>query len=238
VRDQRVVIDYHPVNLGIALGVDGRLYVLSTPGFTTTESRLDVLDPTTGRLLRTARLSTAQPTIAVGRDGRTYLLDASRLLSGVPEREREAAPHFDLPTITGGRLSSAALRGRVVLLNFWASWCTPCRTEMPALDSLRRDIADTAFLFVGVNEEDDIAAARAFIDEFGFGFPVVLGRGSMRRQFHYPGLPYSVLLDRTGRIAGRWIGFAGPVQLQSMRALIRSELGRGAHQGGGHRHGA
>jgi thiol-disulfide isomerase/thioredoxin len=238
VRDQRVVIDYHPVNLGIALGVDGRLYVLSTPGFTTTESRLDVLDLTAGRLLRTARLSTAQPTIAVGRDGRTYLLDASRLLSGVPEREREAAPHFDLPTITGGRLSSAALRGRVVLLNFWASWCTPCRTEMPALDSLRRDIADTAFLFVGVNEEDDIAAARAFMDEFGFDFPVVLGRGSMRRQFHYPGLPYSVLLDPTGRIAGRWIGFAGPDQLQAMRALIRSELDRGAHQSARHRHGA
>lgn len=238
VRDKQVVIDYHPVNLGIALGVDGRLYVLSTPGFTTTESRLDVLDPSTGRLLRTARLSTAQPTIAVGRDGRAYLLDASQLLSGVPEREREAAPDFDLPTIAGGRLSSAALGGRVVLLNFWASWCTPCRTEMPALDSLRRSIADTAFVFVGVNEEEDIAAARAFIDEFGFTFPVVLGRGRMRRQFHYPGLPYTVLLDRTGRIAGRWIGFAGPDQLQTMRALIRSELDRGAHQSGGHRHGA
>jgi hypothetical protein len=56
VRDRRVVIDYHPVNLGIAMGTDGRLYVLSTPGFTTTESRLDVLDPSTGRLLRTALL--------------------------------------------------------------------------------------------------------------------------------------------------------------------------------------
>jgi len=58
------------------------------------------------RLLRTAGLPTTQPTIAVGRDGRTYLVDASRLLRGVPEREREAAPDFDLPTITGGRLSS------------------------------------------------------------------------------------------------------------------------------------
>ena len=55
-----------------------------------TESRLDVLDPATGRLLRTARLSTVRPTLAVGKDGRTYLLDASQLLSGVPEREREA----------------------------------------------------------------------------------------------------------------------------------------------------
>jgi thiol-disulfide isomerase/thioredoxin len=237
VRNNQVVIDYHPVNLGIALGGDGHLYVLSTPGFTMTESRLDVLDPATGRLLRTANLSTAQPTIAVGRDGRTYLLDGAQLLSGVPERERESAPDFDLPTLGGGRLSSAGLRGRVVLLNFWASWCTPCRTEMPALDSLRREIADSAFAFVGVNEEEDIEAARAFVNEFGFGFPVVLGRGSQRRRFHYPGLPYTVLLDRTGRIAGRWIGFAGPEQLQAMRALVRSELGRGARQPGQHRHG-
>ncbi len=237
VRDKRVIIDYHPVNLGIAMGLDGRLYVLSTPGFTMTESRLDVLDPATGRLLRTVGLATPQPTIAVGRDGRAYLLDASQLLSGVPERDREPAPDFDLPTMDGGQLSSAALRGRVVLLNFWASWCAPCRTEMPALDSLRRDIADTAFVFVGVNEEEDVAAARAFMSEFGFEFPVVLGRGSLRRQFHYPGLPYTVLLDGSGRVAGRWIGFAGPEQLQAMRALIRSELDRSARQGGRHRHG-
>jgi thiol-disulfide isomerase/thioredoxin len=236
-RNKQVVIDYHPVNLGIALGGDGHLYVLSTPGFTMTESRLDVLDPATGRLLRTARLSTARPTIAVGRDGRTYLLDGAQLLSGVPQRERETAPDFDLPALGGGRVSSAGLRGRVVLLNFWASWCTPCRTEMPALDSLRREIADSAFVFVGVNEEEDIEAARAFVNEFGFGFPVALGRGSQRRRFRYPGLPYTVLLDRAGRIAGRWIGFAGPEQLQAMRALVRSELDRGAGQPGQHRHG-
>lgn len=237
VREKQVVLDYHPVNLGIALGPDRLLYVLSTPGFTMIESRLDVLDPTTGRLLRTARLSTAQPTIAVDRDGQVYLPDPFQLLSGVPEREREAAPDFDLPTIRGGRLSSAALRGRVVLLNFWASWCAPCRTEMPALDSLRRGIADPDFVFLGVNEEEDIEAARSFMEEFGFEFPVVLGRGSMRQRFHYPGLPYTVLLDRTGGIAARWIGFAGPQQLRTMRALIRSELNRGAHHDGHRPHG-
>ncbi|MGH7526728.1 MAG: redoxin domain-containing protein [Gemmatimonadales bacterium] len=237
VREKQVVIDYHPVNLGIALGPDRLLYVLSTPGFTTIESRLDVLDPATGRLLRTARLSTAQPTIAVGRDGRAYLLDPFHLLSGVPEREREMAPDFDLPTVRGGRLSSAALRGRVVLLNFWASWCAPCRTEMPALDSLRRGIADRDFVFLAVNEEEDIEAARVFIDEFGFDFPVLLGKGSLRQRFHYPGLPYTVLLDRTSRIAARWIGFAGPQQLQAMRALIRTELDRGTDHGGHRPHG-
>jgi thiol-disulfide isomerase/thioredoxin len=237
VRDAQVVIDYHPVNLGVTLGPDGHLYVLSTPDFTMTESRLDVLDPASGQLLRTAGLATARPTLAVGRDGRTYLLDASRLLRGVPERERETAPRLDLPMLTGGRLSAVMLEGRVVLLNFWASWCAPCRTEMPALDSLRKSIPDTGFVFVAVSEDEDTAAARAFIEEFGFTFPVALGRGNLRSQVHYPGLPYTILLDRAGLIAGRWIGFAGADQLQTMRALIRSELHRGAPGHERHRHG-
>ena len=134
-------------------------------------------------------------------------------------------------------LSSAALRGRVVLLNFWASWCAPCRSELPALDSLRRDLADSGFVFVAINEEEDTAAARAYMNELGFSFPVAFGRGRLRPLFHYPGLPYTVLLDRGGRIAGRWIGYAGPGQLQAMRALIRSELSRGDADRQDHRHG-
>ena len=237
VRGRRVLVDYHPVNLGITLGPDARLYVLSTPGFTTEESRLDVIDPADGRVLSTARLPTAHPTLAVGLTGRTYLLDAARLLDGVPERDREPAPELDLPMMDGGRLSSAALRGRVVLLNFWASWCAPCRSELPALDSLRGEVADSEFAFVGINEEEDTTAARAFMDELGFTFPVAFGRGRLRPLFHYPGLPYTLLLDRRGWIAGSWIGYAGPEQLQAMRALIRSELSREDVSRRGHRHG-
>lgn len=233
VQGKRVVIDYHPVNLGIALGLDRRLYVLSTPGFTTRESRLDVLDPASGRLVRTARLPTALPTLAGDRDGRVYLLDPFRLLSGVPPGAREPAPSFDLPTRRGERLRSADLRGRVALLNFWASWCGPCRTEMPALDSLRHEIVDSDFVFLGVNEERDTAAAGRFLDRYHFQFPVVFGGGRMRDRFHYPGLPYTVLLDRAGRVAGRWAGFARPEQLQAIRAVVRAELARG---GPAHRH--
>jgi thiol-disulfide isomerase/thioredoxin len=235
VRDHQVVVDYHPVNLGAALGPDGRLYVLSTPGFTTSEGRLDVFEPATGRLLRSAPLPTALPTIAVDREGRVYLLDAFRLLTGVPPSQREALPAFDLPLLGGGRLDPGSLRGRVVLLNFWASWCAPCRTEMPALDSLRREINDSSFLFVAMNEDEDVGAARAFLDEHGFDFPVALGRGGLRQRFHYPGLPYTVLVDREGRMVNRWIGFAGPEQMQSIRALLRAELNRGVPPGhGGH----
>jgi thiol-disulfide isomerase/thioredoxin len=227
VRNGRVVIDYHPVNLGITLGGDGRLYVLSTPGFTMTESRLDVLDPSTGRVLHSQRLPTGLPTLAHGESGRIYRLEAARLLSGMPVRDREVGPAFDLPMLDGARLLSDSLRGRVVLLNFWASWCAPCRSELPALDSLWRELAEIKeFAFVGINVEEDTSAARAFLDEFDFTFPVAFGRGRSRALFHYPGLPCTILLDRQGRIAGRWIGYAAPEQLQAIRALIRSELGR------------
>jgi thiol-disulfide isomerase/thioredoxin len=236
VRDKQVVVDYHPVNLGIVLGPDGRLYVLSTDGFSMTRGRLDVFDPATGRLLRTGRLPTTLPTIAADDEGRVYVLDSFGLLTGVPPAGREPLPEFDLPMLRGGQLGSESLRGRVVLLNFWASWCAPCRSEMPALDSIRRQVSDTSFVFLGVNEEEDTTAARKFLDEFGFQFPVVLGRGRLKARFHYPGLPYTVLVDREGKVVERWIGFAGPEQLQAIRALIQAELDRGArhvHGGGG-----
>ena len=76
-----------------------------------------------------------------------------------------------------------------------------------------------------------------YMNQLGFSFPVAFGRGRLRPLFHYPGLPYTALLDRDGRIAGRWIGYAGPGQLQAMRALIRSELSRGDADRQTHRHG-
>lgn len=235
------VIEYHPVNLGITVGPDDRLYVLSTPGFTTEATRLDVFDRYRGRLLRSAILSTAIPTIAVDRNGRVYLLESFRLLTGVDPAERERFSKFELPLLGGGRMSSRELEGAVVLVNFWASWCTPCRVEMPALDSLRRklELEYQDFKFVTMNEDVDVSAAAKFIEELGFDFPVLLGRGQLRRQYHYIGLPMTVLLDRSGRVVQRWSGFAGPEQIRAIERMARRELEREespAVQPGHHHH--
>jgi thiol-disulfide isomerase/thioredoxin len=230
----RAVVDYSPVNLGLTLGPDGRLYLLSTPSRTTAESRLDVFDPATGALLRSAHLNTALPTLAADDKGRVYILDPFRLLAGVPPRERQPAPPFDLPALDGGRISLDTLRGKVALLNLWASWCDPCREEMPALDSLRREVSDSAFTFVGLNDDVDVAAARRFLRERGFAFPVALGTGGLRERFHAPGLPVTLLIDRDGREVRRWIGYAGSAQLASIRALVRAELDRPASTQGTH----
>jgi len=227
ISGQSPTIEYFPVNLGIAVGPDDRLYVLSTPGFTTSEGRLDVFDRATGSLVRSATLPTALPTIAVDHAGRVYLLEEFRLLAGTPPAHRQRFADFALDRLGGGRMTLAELQGKVVLINFWASWCHPCRTEMPALDSLRRAIAEPDFLFLTMNEDVNPADAEGFMRELGFDFPVLLGRGRLRERYHYIGLPYTVLLDREGKVVQRWVGFKGHEQIQAERALIKAELERG-----------
>jgi thiol-disulfide isomerase/thioredoxin len=219
-------LDYQPVNLGLVVGPDDRLYVLSTSDFTTTEARLDVLDRFSGHLLRSVHLEDALPTLAADETGRVYQLDPFRLLTGTDPARRLPFAAFDLEERSGGRLTLDSLKGFVTLINFWASWCGPCRSEMPALDSLRRDVSHPDFRFVTMNEDVNREAAEAFLREFGFGFPVLWGGGRLRATYHYTGLPFTVLLDRQGRVVQRWLGFAGARQIQAERALIRAELER------------
>jgi len=230
----RVVVDYAPVNLGLALGPDGRIYVLSTPSATTAASRLDALDPRTGRLLSTTRFATALPTVAVDRRGRVTTPDPDRLLAPSGETARETFVAFDVPDLAGGRLRLADLRGKVVLLNVWASWCAPCREEMPALDSLRRASDSTRVAFVALSDDVIESSARRFLAEHPVGLQVGLGGGNLKPRLHYVGLPYTVLLDSEGRVVRRWSGYTGPGQIAAEGSLIAEELARAP--GGTHRH--
>jgi thiol-disulfide isomerase/thioredoxin len=220
------VINYHPVNLGLVMGPGGHLYALSTPGFTMEASRLDEIDPATGALLATARFATAVPTLAADAEGRVYQLDGAGLVSGSAGGPREALRPFDLPLLDGGRLSLGELRGSVVLVNFWASWCGPCRAEMPVLDSVWREFAEQGLRYASLNDEHDHEAARRFLAGLGLTMPVAAGDGRLQGDYHLPGLPVTLLLDREGRVAGRWIGGLTEPQLPALRAAIRAELAR------------
>ena len=220
------MVDYAPVNTGIALGPDGRLYVLSVPGFSTATSRIDVFDTENGDLLRSGIVDAPLPTLAADREGRVYLLNELELLTGVPPRERALFSPFDLELLNGGRVTSADVEGKVVLINFWASWCAPCREEMPSLDTLRQSISHEDFVFLTFNEDVRLSPAKKFLEQFGSDFPVALGHGDLRRQYHYVGLPFTVLLDRQGRVVSRWIGYAGAEQLQGIRSIVTAELNR------------
>ena len=121
-------------------------------------------------------------------------------------------------TLDGAPLGLADYRGRVVVLNDWASWCAPCRDEMPALARFAADNPDVAV--VGLNVEDEAAAATAFLAETGADFPSIVDRdGSLLRQI--PGvppsaLPSTVVLDVQGRVAARVIGPTDPQELADL----------------------
>jgi cytochrome c biogenesis protein CcmG/thiol:disulfide interchange protein DsbE len=224
-RAGRPVLNYFPVNLGLALGPDGRVYVLSTVDTTLAGSRLDVLDPASGRLLATFFLPTTFPTIVVTREGRVQVAAAARVLARATGAEPAAVPAFDWPRPDGGRVTDGALRGRVTIVNAWASWCAPCREEMPELVALWASLRDSGLALLAVNEDVHPDDARRWLEANGLEPPVALAGGTGRQVLHYPGLPYTVLLDRDARIVRRWIGYAGPEQIGEIATAARRELG-------------
>lgn len=112
-----------------------------------------------------------------------------------------AGPTFRLKTLDGASLSSADLAGKPVVMNFWASWCSPCRQEAPLLEKTFLDVGDEV-AFVGVDTNDTVAAARAFVDKFHITYPILLDPdGVLRRALEIrTGLPDTVFMDSRYRL--------------------------------------
>jgi thiol-disulfide isomerase/thioredoxin len=129
-----------------------------------------------------------------------------------------AAPVYDLRNDRGNRVSLEAYRGRVVLVNLWASWCPPCRAEMPDLQRLANAYAGTGIAIVGVNEGESAARARAFAESLAIRFPIwVDDRQRYGRTYAALGLPTTVILDRRGVVVR---GFDGALTYGQMQAAI------------------
>jgi peroxiredoxin len=127
----------------------------------------------------------------------------------------QRAPDFTLKTLDGGMVTLSDLQGKPVLLNFWASWCPPCRAEMPDLVRVYevRKADNLVVLAINLTYQDTIPDAQAFVKEFKMPFPVLLdATGSVARdQYGLRGLPMSFFVDRHGVIVRRQIGaMTGP----------------------------
>src|SRR6266511_1837118 len=180
------------VNVALALGPDGRLYALGADDSAATRLRVDVVDTATGAILATRHLAAREP----------------------------FAPAFALPDLGGDTVTLARFAGRVTLVNFWASWCDPCREEFPHMGALYREFDRKDFEIVAISDDVDRGKMLAFVREFRPPFPILAGGGRMKQAYHYRGLPYSVLLDRNGKVIERIFGFGGAEEFRKLRETI------------------
>jgi len=129
----------------------------------------------------------------------------------IPDGERASAPEFSGTLLGGGEFSSTELSGDIAVLNFWGSWCAPCRVETPEFQEVYADVRDDGVEFLGLNvKETSEQFALAFIDRFGIEFPSLFDpRGEVALAFRdYPAnfIPSTIVLDRDGRVAAVYTG--------------------------------
>ena len=122
----------------------------------------------------------------------------------------------------GREVDLQSLRGKVVLVDFWATWCPPCLREMPELAALHRDLSPRGFTVVGVNREpEDIAKVRAFVTEKAFPFPVVVDTDNVGERYRLVSLPMTVLIGRDGTVVRQFMGYTDPA---IMRTAVEAAL--------------
>ena len=121
----------------------------------------------------------------------------------------DQAPDLEVPDVHGlGTRALADHEGQVVLLNFWASWCMPCRMEMPELEALWTRYQDQGFVILAVSVDADVRDAKAFLDDVPVSFPVGWDEtGAAGNDYRVSTLPRTILVDREGRVRGRYDGF-------------------------------
>ncbi len=138
-----------------------------------------------------------------------------------------SAPDFELPLLEGDApFVLSEQRGRVVLVNFWATWCKPCEDEMPSMERLYQALAPQGFQLVAVSVDQDAAEVARFRDRLGVSFPIALDPDqSVSRLYQTQGFPESLLVDADGRILERYVG---PREWALYEPRIRSLMAQGS----------
>lgn len=141
----------------------------------------------------------------------------------VMERDIEA-PSFTAQSLGGEELTLSELQGNLVFLNFWATWCGPCREEMPSMENLKSETAGRPFQIVGVNVQEPRDTVQRFVDDFGYTFPIALDpQGSVAAQYGIRGIPTTFLVGPDGNVLGYLIGtryWDDPEVLQAIDAML------------------
>lgn len=138
---------------------------------------------------------------------------------GVNEGNR--ARDFTLEALDGNTVSLEDHRGSVVLVNFWATWCAPCRAEIPDIQAIYDERQGDGFVVLGVNVEETREQVEPFVNEFNISYPVLLDEsGRLLKMYRAMGLPMSVIVDQEGVIHARHIGYLSATQLERYLAEL------------------
>lgn len=162
------------------------------------------------------------------RERRALILSAAAACMGLPARAAIStgpAPDFTLRTMDGKNLRLKEQRGRVVLVNFWATWCAPCRQEMPHLNRLYDKYRASGFELLAVNVDDDAGKAAGLSDKLGLRFPVLFdAEKKVSKLYDLSAMPSTVLIDRDGQVRHMHRGYRDGFENtydQQIRALLK-----------------
>ncbi len=167
-------------------------------------------------------MATSQSRAAVVLMALALVLPSVPAVPRQPTLLNKAAPAFALTSLDNQRIDLTGMRGRVVLLNFWATWCAPCQVEMPRFIEWQSKYQGDGLSIVGVSMDDDTGPVKSFVEKRGLNYPVVLGDEKLGLAYGgVLGLPVTYLIDRQGIVRGR---YEGETHLAAMETRIRGLL--------------
>ena len=138
------------------------------------------------------------------------------------QQSAKTAADFSLIDLNGHKLSLADHKGKVILLDFWASWCVPCQAEIPRFIEWQKKYGAQGFQVIGLSMDDDSKAAKLFSRRYNLNYPVAMGSEKIAESYGgVLGLPANIIIDREGRIVAKHVG---ETDLNSMEAEIKSQL--------------
>jgi thiol-disulfide isomerase/thioredoxin len=132
-----------------------------------------------------------------------------------------SAPNFTLKTLDGQEIVLSKLKGKVILLDFWATWCDPCRESIPHLIQLYKTYQKNGFEVIGMNvDRGDMETVRHFAKAMDILYPIVITPSDVERNYGVTGLPTSILIDREGRIREKILGFTSEIAKQMTAKVV------------------
>lgn len=156
---------------------------------------------------------------------RAAALTATLVVSSMVGASSSVAPSFTLPSRSGDMVSLEQLKGQVVMINFWASWCGPCRQEMPLLDQMHKRYSSLGFTLLGVNVEANTKDAERWLAETPVSFPVLFDKDSkVSQMYQVSAMPSTVFIDRKGHVRYLHRGYKPGDEseyLNQIRALLK-----------------